>query len=140
MKKFVRLSPLLLALALLLASCSARPLPDGMDEDSTGEAARSVVAQLNAGDFQGVAGAFREDLAEEFGVTAEAIRDIMETASGAGAYVKTERTLAVGGKSDSFDEPYAAVAVYCEHEEKDVIYEMSFDTSLNLIGLQVKLK
>ncbi len=141
MKKSKRLFPFLTAVLLLvLTSCSAKPLPDGMDEETVGQAARDVVAQLNAGEFQAVADAFRPDLTEEYGVTAEAIQRIMETVAGAGAFRNVERTLAVGGTNKEFGEPYAAAAVYCEHENKDVIYELSFDLELNLIGLQVKAK
>lgn len=138
MKKILRLSPLLLI--LLLVSCSARPLPDGMDEETAGQAGRDMVALLTAGDYQGVADAFREDLAQQYSVTPEAIGAIMDTVSPTGTYVKTERTLAVGGGNKDFTEPYASVIVYCEHTDGNVIYEFSFDTQLNLIGLQVKKK
>ncbi len=137
-----RISPLLLSLALLfsLSGCSARPLPDGMDEETAGQAGRDMVALLTARDYQGVAEAFREDMAQQYSVTPEAIGAIMETVSPAGSYVKTERTLAVRGGSKDFTEPYASVIVYCEHTQGNVIYEFSFDTQLDLIGLQVKRK
>ena len=64
----------------------------------------------------------------------------MEVIAEAGPYVSTDQTLAVGGTSDSFDEPFAMVSVYCEHESKDVIYTLSFDTDLVLINLAVKQK
>ena len=54
--------------------------------------------------------------------------------------MRTEEVLVLGGKSDAFDEPYAAVAVYCEYEDKDIVYEMSFDLDLELIGLAAKQK
>ena len=128
-----------LAAVLLLSGCSgARRLPEGMDEETVGEAAREIVALLLAGDYQAVADAFRPDLREEYSVTADSIREMMDTVSEAGGYVKTNETLVVGGKSKNFDEPYAATAVYCEHESKDVIYEISFDTDLNVIGLRAK--
>lgn len=132
---------LVLLALLVLAGCrGARPLPEGMDEEQVGEAAREVVAMLVEGDYQGVADAFRSDLREEYSVTADTVRDVMDAASEAGAYVKTTKTLVLGGTNKSFGEPYAAAAVYCEHESKDVIYEVSLDTNLHVIGLQVKQK
>ena len=132
---------LCLAAILMLSGCSkAKPLPEGMDEESTGEAAREIVAMLLDEDFQGVADAFRPDVREEYSVTADVIEEMMDSVSEAGAYVKTTKTLALGGNSKSFDEPYAAAAVYCEHESKDVIYEVSLDTDLEVIGLQLKEK
>ena len=137
----VVLAVLCLAAILLLSGCSkAQPLPDGMDEESTGAAAREIVALLLDGDYQAVVDAFRSDLREEYSVNADTVRDVMDAASGAGAYVKTTKTLVLGGANKSFGEPYAAVAVYCEHESKDVIYEVSLDTNLHVIGLQVKQK
>ena len=132
---------LCLAAILLLSGCSkAQPLPDGMDEESTGAAAREIVALLLDGDYQAVVDAFRPDLREEYSVTAGLIEEMMDSVSDAGAYVETTKTLVLGGSSKSFDEPYAAAAVYCEHESKDVIYEISLDTDMNVIGLQLKEK
>ena len=132
---------LCLAAVLLLSGCSkAKPLPDGMDEETVGEAAREIVALLLDGDYQAVADAFRPDLREEYSVTADLIEEMMASVSEAGAYVETTKTLVLGGSSKSFGEPYAAAAVYCEHESKDVIYEVSLDTDMNVIGLQVKEK
>lgn len=143
LKKRIRAgaAALLLAAVLPLSGCGkARPLPDGMDEETVGEAAREIVAMLLDEDYRGVADAFRLDVREEYSVTEEAVEEMMGSAAGAGAYVRTTRTLVLGGSSESFDEPYAAAAVYCEHESRDVIYEISFDTGLNVIGLQVKQK
>lgn len=143
MKKIIRLT-LVLALALpmlLLGGCKgARPLPDGMDEEATGQAARDIVSLLVQGDYQAVADAFRADLREEYSVTAGTVEGLMDSVSAAGPFVQFTETLVLGGKSDSFDEPYAAVAVYCEHESKDVVYELSLDQDLALIGLAAKLK
>ena len=46
----------------------------------------------------------------------------------------------MGGQNKAFDEPYAAVAVYCKHENEDIVYEMSLDLDLELIGLAAKQK
>lgn len=144
MKK-LRISLLALALILglsLLSGCnmSVRPLPEGMEEETAGEAGRAVVALLMEENYQAVADAFRADVREELKVTAQAIEEVMKVTEGAGPYVNTYRTLAVGGDSDSFDEPFALVSVCCEHESKDVIYTMAFDTDLVLINLAVEKK
>lgn len=127
-------------LLLLLAGCGAHPLPEGMEEETVGNAAQAVVDQLNAGDYQGVADAFRADLREELEITADTVKAAMDTAAEAGAYVRTTDILAVGGDRKKFDEPYGVAIVYSEHEAKDVIYELSFDTDMELIGLGVKQK
>ena len=140
-RKLWRLGLAMALVLVLLSGCSsARPLPEGMDEETAGQAGRDMVALLTAQDYQSVADAFRPDVKEQYQVTADTIRAAMDTVAGAGAYVKTDRTLAVGGRSESFSGDYASVIVYCEHEEEDVIYEMSFDPDLALLGLSVKEK
>ena len=143
MKK--KLSALLTAIfllcSLLLSGCSkATPLPEGMEEEAVGKAAREVVALLVAGEYQSVADLFRPDMQQTYSVTAQTIEDLMAIVSNAGAFVKAEETLVLGGENKNFSEPYAAVAVYCEHEEKNIVYEMSFDLDMALIGLAAKKK
>ena len=140
-KKLSAVLALALCLSMSLSGCSkAKPLPEGMDQETVGNAAKEVVSQLIAGEYQTVADTFRDDMQEEYSVTAQTIADVMATVADAGAYVRTEEVLVLGGKSDAFDEPYAAVAVYCEYENKDIVYEMSFDLDLELIGLAAKQK
>lgn len=137
-KKLTALLSLALSLAMLSGCSAARKLPDGMEEEPTSQAAQAIVAQLIAGEYDAVAAAFRDDLEQELSITGQTVADLMATVEGAGAYVTTNEILVLGGESKSFDEPYAAVAVYCEHEEKDVIYELSLDMNLELIGLRAK--
>lgn len=139
MKKKLSLA-LAAALALsMLSGCSkAIPLPEGMDQDEVADAAQAIVELLLERDYQAVADAFRPDLKERYGVTVQMVEDLMATVEDAGPFVAMEETLVLGGKSKEFDEPYAAVSIYCEHEEDDVIYEMSLDMDLALLGLAAK--
>ena len=128
---------LLLPILLLTGCQGGKSLPEGMDEDSVLEAAETLRAELDAGDYQSVADAFRPDMKEAYSVDADLVKKVMETADHTGAYVRTADSTVAKGSSKSFDEPYAVAVLYCEHEEKDVIYEFSFDTQLALIGLNV---
>ena len=125
---------------LLLAGCGTRPLPSGMEEEAVGQAGQEIVEMLVAQDYQGVAGAFRPDIAEELGVTADMIKAEMDKVSEAGPYVETISRMAVGGKNKDYGEDYAVAVVYCEHEEKNIAYQLSFDTDLNLIGIYAEVK
>lgn len=130
-----------LALSLVLCGCKAKPLPEQFDQDVVADAAQAVLADIIEGDYQAVVDAFRDDMVDAYSVTAETIQTIVEDAQkDAGSYVATEETLVLGGESKDFKEPFAAVAIYCEYEEEDIIYEMSLDTNLELIGLSAKQK
>lgn len=138
------LSLLLVAALLLpilcLSGCKGNPLPDGMDSDQMIAVGEDIVSMLNEADYQGVADAFRPDMAEEYAVSADKIRDIMDTVSAAGTFVKITDTLTAGGQNDSYSEPYGVVVLYCKHTSKNVIYSISLDPDLSLIGLEVKKK
>jgi hypothetical protein len=140
-KKFSILLAAALTLSMLLTGCkNAKPLPEGMDQDEVADAAQAIVELLLDEEYQAVADIFRPELKAQYNITADSIEALMDTVEDAGAFVKMEETLVLGGKSKDFSEPYAAVAVYCEHENEDIVYEMSLDMDLALLGLAAKQK
>ena len=143
MKKLTRSLAAALALAATLISlsgCSARPLPEGMDEASCGQAGQAIVSMLLDGDYQGVVDAFDPEMRESIGLTTEQVEAVMVPVLDAGPYLNTYQVMAVGGQSSSYDGELIVVGIYCEHEDKDVVYEMSFDTDLELLGLTAEQK
>ena len=140
MKK--RMAALLAALTALtlLTGCSARPLPGGMTEEACGEAGKAIVQLLLDGDYQGVADAFDPEMRAALNVTAELVETSISPVLDAGAYLNTYQVMAVGGQNKNYDGDFVTVGIYCEHEDVDVVYEMSFDTDLELIGLDAKQK
>ena len=140
-KKLTAVLAAALALSMLGGCTAAHPLPDGFDQDVVADAAQAVLADVIEGDYQAVLDAFRDDMVETYSVTTEMIQTIAEDAQkDAGKYVSTEETLVLGGESKEFKEPFAAVAIYCEYEDEDIIYEMSLDANLELIGFSAKQK
>lgn len=125
---------------LLLVGCKGKPLPQGMEEQALLDAGRQIVAQLTAGEYQAVADAFRENVRQEHGITAQTVRDLMDNVSKAGAYVKETDCLATAQTDKTTGESYGVAVLYCKHEKDDVMYRASFDTDLTLIGLSVEKK
>ena len=68
----------------LLAGCKGKPLPEGMDKDAAQAKAEEVLALLADGDYAGVADQFRQDVREQYGVTADTIDQAMENVADAG--------------------------------------------------------
>ena len=129
-----------LALSMLSGCSNTNALPDDVDQDAMADAAQAIVDQLADGQYQAVADAFRDDLQQTYSITAQTVEDLMSTLEEAGAYVSTKEFMISDGDNDDFDEPYAVVTIYCEHEEDDVLYEVSLDLDLQLIGLTAKEK
>ena len=87
------------------------------------------------GDYEGVFGLLREDVAEA--LTAEDIRDLaLRQLDGAGVYKQIESRMATGQSSDGED--YGVAVFYCEYSKKNVLFRLAFDTSYELIGLEVR--
>ena len=121
-----------LVLIFLLAGCSGKPLPEGMDEETLLDAGREIVALLNAGSYQEVYDQMRAD-----GQAASTVEDIQKAMEDlleqVGAYVKETDCLATGQKLDSGEE-YGTAVLYCKHEKKNVVYRIAFSTDMELMG------
>ena len=131
-----RLTALLAVLVmLLLAACQGKPLPGGMEEDALLDAGQEALLLLAGGDYGGVYGLLREDVAEA--LTAEDIRDLaLRQLDGAGVYKQIESRMATGQSSDGED--YGVAVFYCEYSKKDVLVRLAFDPDYALIGLEIK--
>lgn len=124
----------------LLAGCKGKPLPEGMDQDAAQAKAEEVLALLADGDYAGVADQFRQDVREQYDITADTIDQAMENVADAGAYVKLTDSTVVGGENESFDGEYAVAVLYCKHEKKKVVYQFSIDPSYQLIGFSAQIR
>ena len=134
MSKIRRLTAgvLALVLAVLLAGCSGKELPQGMDEEKLLDAGREIVALLNEGDYQAVYDRMRAD-----GQATSSVEDIQtameDLLDQVGAYVKETDSLATGQTLDSGEE-YGTAVLYCKHEKKNAVYRIAFSTQMELMG------
>lgn len=134
MSKIRRLTAGVLALVLvgLLAGCSGKELPQGMDEEKLLDAGREIVALLNEGDYQAVYDRMRAD-----GQATSSVEDIQTAMENlldqVGAYVKETDAMATGQTLDSGEE-YGTAVLYCKHEKKNAVYRIAFSTQMELMG------
>lgn len=130
-----KLLPLLLLVCLTLAGCSGNPLPEGMDGETVVASGISVVKSAGDGDYETVWQQFRDDVRES--LTVEQIRDLVEdNTAGCGYYVQVEDSMATGQESGG--ESYGVAVLYAKYSKGTVLYRVSFDTDMTLIGLSVK--
>ena len=106
-----------------------------MEEDRLLSAGREVLAALVSGDYETVCGMLRPDVAAE--VSEEELRSLMlRQLDGAGVYKQIESSMVTGQSSDGED--YGVAVVYCKYSKKNVLFRLAFDTSYELIGLEVR--
>lgn len=136
MKQKTRSFAALALLVLLLCGCQGRPLPEGMNEETLLQNGREIVALLASGSYEEVHGMMREDVAAE--VTAERIQQlVLKQTDGAGSYKQIESCMATGQSSNG--ERYGVAVFYCNYSKKNVMFRLAFDTSYELIGMEVRI-
>lgn len=126
---------------LLLPGCrvSGNPLPEGMEEDAVLDAGREIVSLLNAGEWQEVYDRLRDDA--QASSSPDGIRSYMEERlDEAGAYKKEDDAMATGQELKDTGEEYGTAVLYCKHEKENVMYRVAYSTSMELMGIEVKVQ
>jgi hypothetical protein len=135
--KAIITATLILALSLSLIGCAGKPLPEGFDSDEVGTAAEEIVGLATAGDYDSIVSALREDLKAT--ITADQLKEgwapIYEKA---GAFVSISKATLTGAKDNTTNEEYAVVQVLVKHANASLLYTLSFDKDLALVGLYLK--
>jgi len=128
---------LILALSLSMIGCASNKLPEGFDKDEVGTSAEEIVGFATAGDYDSIILSLREDL--KSGVTADQLKEgwasIYEKA---GAFDSITKTVFSSTKDKTTSEEYAVVQVMAKHANANLVYTLSFDKNLALVGLYLK--
>ena len=126
-----------LALSLSLIGCAGTPLPKGFDADEVGTSAEEIVGLATAGDYDSIIAALREDV--KSAITVDQLKEgwapVYEKA---GAFVSISKTALSGAKDKTTGEEFAVAQVLVKHEKASLVYTLSFDKDMMLIGLYLK--
>ncbi len=121
--------------ACLLAGCQGNPLPDGMDESTVLSAGKDVLLLVVDGAYQDVYDLFRADVADS--ITVDDIRNLaLRQLDGAGVYKQIDSSMVTGQSSGG--ENYGVAVLYCEFSKDTVLFRAAFDTTMELIGIDIK--
>ena len=135
-KQFVTIL-LVIALSLGAAGCAAKSLPEGFDAEEVGTTAEEIVGLATMGDYDSLIGYLRDDLKNS--VTADQLKEgwgpVIENA---GAFEGITKTALSGTTDKTTGEEYAVVQVLVKHENASLLYTLSFDKDLALVGLYLK--
>lgn len=135
--KAIITATLILALSLSLIGCAGKPLPEGFDSDEVGTSAEEIVGLASAGDFDSIIGMLREDLKST--ITVEQLKEGWAPIyDKAGAFVSISKTTMSGATDSTTNEEYAVVQVLVKHEKASLLYTLSFDKDMMLVGLYLK--
>jgi hypothetical protein len=128
---------LVLALSLSLIGCAGAPLPKGFDADEVGTTAEEIVGLATAGDFDSIIASLREDLKSS--ITVDQLKESWAPVyEKAGAFEKITKTTLSGAKDQTTSEEYAVAQVLVKHANASLVYTLSFDKDLALVGLYLK--
>lgn len=128
---------LILALSLSLIGCAGAPLPEGFDKEEVGTAAEEIVGLATAGDFDSIIASMRDDMKNA--VTVDQLKEAWGPVyQKAGAFVSISKTAMTGTTDKTTGEEYAVVQVLVKHEGASLVYTISFDKDMMLVGLFLK--
>ena len=128
---------LILVLSFSLIGCAGASLPKGFDADEVGTAAEEIVGLATAGDFDSIVASLRDDLKST--ITVDQLKEGWAPAyEKAGTFEKITKTSLSGTKDQTTGEEYAVAQVLVKCANASLVYTLSFDKDMMLVGLFLK--
>ena len=135
--KMIRILFSLLVFSITLSACASTKLADTYDEKIVTERAKEVVEMMNAQSFDKVNAEIRDDLQDQ--LTSSKLKEaIGAKLAEAGAFIDYPSISTLGQKSKTSGEDYATVVLVGKYENGTVVYTITMDTNLDIVGLYVK--
>jgi len=122
---------------VILSGCTSTKLAESYDENTVIERGKKVVELINTQDFDLVNAELRDDLEDQ--LTADQLKDAMgQKLMDAGSFVAFQSVSTLGQKSKSTGEDYATVVLVGEYENGTLVFTITMDSNLDLVGLYLK--
>lgn len=135
--KMIRILFSLLVFSITLSACASTKLADTYDEKIVTERAKEVVEMMNAQSFDKVNAEIRDDLQDQ--LTSSKLKEaIGAKLAEAGAFIDYPSISTLGQKSKTSGEDYATVVLVGKYENGTVVYTITMDTNLDIVGLYVR--
>ncbi len=136
MKKYLRVLIVILVMSLLFG-CSGNKLSDKFDEQEVLDKGKEVVDVINTRQYEDVIVLLREDLRSQ--ITADQLVTAWDDQIVAAGEFDKIRNTAIESQEDSVTkEEYVTVILEAIYAEDTLIYTLSFDEDLMMIGLYMK--
>ena len=135
--KLIRIPFILLVFSITLSACASVKLADIYDENIVTERAKEVVEMINSQDYDKVNAEIRDDLQDR--LTSNQLKDaIGAKLVEAGSFIEYQSITTFGQKSKTSGEDYATVVLVGKYEKSTVVFTISMDSNLDIVGLYVK--
>jgi len=135
--KMIRILFSLLVFSITLSACASTKLADTYDEKIVTERAKEVVEMMNAQSFDKVNAEIRDDLQDQ--LTSSKLQEaIGAKLAEAGAFIEYQSIATLGQKSKTSGEDYAAVVLVGKYENSTIVFTITMDTNLDIVGLYIK--
>jgi hypothetical protein len=135
--KLIRNLFMLAVFSITLAACTSAKLADIYDEKIVTEHAKEVVEMINSQDYDAVNAEIRDDLQDR--LTSNQLKDaIGAKLIEAGSFIEYPSITTLGQKSKTTGEDYATVVLVGKYENSTVVFTISMDSNLDIVGLYVK--
>ena len=135
--KLIRILFILLVFSITLSACTSVKLADIYDENIVTERAKEVVEMINSQDYDKVNAEIRDDLQDQ--LTSNQLKDaIGAKLVEAGAFIEYQSITTLGQKSKTSGEDYATVVLVGKYEKSTIVFTISMDSNLDIVGLYVK--
>jgi histidyl-tRNA synthetase len=135
--KLIRILFILLVFSITLSACNSVKLADIYAENIVTERAKEVVEMINSQDYDKVNAEIRDDLQDQ--LTSNKLKDaIGAKLVEAGAFIEYESITTLGQKSKTSGEDYATVVLVGKYEKSTIVFTITMDSNLDIVGLYVK--
>jgi hypothetical protein len=135
--KLIRILFILLIFSITLSACNPVKLADIYDENIVIERAKEVVEMINSQDYDKVNAEIRDDLQDQ--LTSNKLNDaIGAKLVEAGAFVEYPSITTLGQKSKTSGEDYATVVLVGNYEKSTIVFTITMDSNLDIVGFYVK--
>jgi len=135
--KLIRILFILLVFSITLAACNSVKLADIYDENIVTERAKEVVEMINSQDYDKVNAEIRDDLQDQ--LTSNQLKDaIGAKLVDAGSFIEYQSITTFGQKSKTSGEDYATVVLVGKYEKSTIVFTITMDSNLDIVGLYVK--
>lgn len=135
--KLNRILIFVLLFSVILSGCASKKLAGTYDENIVIERGQEIVALINSQDFDLVNAELRDDLEDQ--LTVNQLKEAMgQKLIDAGSFLEYQSTSTLGQKSKSTGEDYATVVLVGKYENSTLIFTITMDSNMDLVGLYLK--